>query len=75
LALVARAIGAGDTANAVETARQSLIFSSIIAILLTAAGFFFYREIISVSGFPLRIRDISEHFFRIFALSLGPNYI
>jgi multidrug resistance protein, MATE family len=75
LALVARAIGAGDTANAVETARQSLIFSSIIAILLTAAGFFFYREIISVSGFPLRIREISEHFFRIFALSLGPNYI
>jgi multidrug resistance protein, MATE family len=75
LALVSRAIGAGDTADAVETAKQSLIFSGIVAILLTAAGFFFYREIISVSGFPLRIREISEHFFRIFALSLGPNYI
>jgi multidrug resistance protein, MATE family len=75
LALVSRAIGAGDTANAVETVRQSLIFSFIVAVLLTAAGFFFYREIIAVSGFPLRIRELSEHFFRIFALSLGPNYI
>ena len=75
LALVSRAIGAGDTAKAVETVRQSLIFSFIVAVLLTAAGFFFYREIIAASGFPLRIRELSEHFFRIFALSLGPNYI
>ena len=75
LALVSRAIGAGRTEEAVETAKQSLLFSIFVALGLTVAGFVFTQQIISVSGFPVGIRDISEHFLRIFSLALGPNYL
>ncbi len=75
LALVSRAVGAGDIGKARETARQSLIFSILVALALTAAGFLLSNTIISASGFPLNIRDISGNFFRIFILALGPNYI
>ena len=75
LALVSRAIGAGDRQRAVDVSKQSLIFSFVIALGLTMTGIVFSREILSLSGFPPKIMDISEHFFRIFALSLGPNYI
>jgi MATE family multidrug resistance protein len=75
LALVSRAIGAGNSKEAIETARQSLLFSVVIAIGLMVIGLFFSREIISLSGFPLKIRPISEDFLKIFAFALGPNYI
>ena len=75
LALVSRAIGAGDRQRATEVSKQSLIFSFVIALGLTIAGIVFNHEILTLSGFPPEILDISEHFFRIFALSLGPNYI
>jgi len=75
LALVSRDFGAGDYPNAVATAKQSLLFSVLMAIGLTAAGTVFAGEIIAVSGFPPRIREVSENFLRIFSLALGPNYI
>ena len=75
LALVSRAVGAGNTKNALETAKQSLLFSVFIAVALTAAGLVFSKEVISASGFPAKIQDISEHFFKVFSLALGPNYI
>jgi MATE family multidrug resistance protein len=75
LALVSRAIGAGNTEKAVETAKQSLLFSVIVALGVMATGLFFAKEIISVAGFPAKISEISENFLRIFSLALGPNYI
>jgi MATE family multidrug resistance protein len=75
LALISRAVGSGDRKRAVSVARQSLIFSLVIAAAITAACLLFYREIISFAGFPSATRIISEKFLRIFALSLGPNYI
>ncbi|HRT27247.1 MAG TPA: MATE family efflux transporter, partial [Syntrophales bacterium] len=50
LALVSRSIGAGDFRNAVEVGRQSLIFSVIIAVILTGSGLLFYREIVLLAG-------------------------
>jgi putative MATE family efflux protein len=75
LALVSRAIGAGNYQDAIGTAKQSLIFSVIVTLGLMVAGLVFTREIISTSGFPVKIRDISENFLKIFVLALGPNYI
>lgn len=75
IALVSRAIGSGDINKAREIARQALIFSVFVAIALSVSGFLFSEVIIAVSGFPPAIRDISENFFRILALALGPNYI
>jgi MATE family multidrug resistance protein len=65
LALVSRSIGAGDRNTAVEISKQSMLFSVLIAIVLTLIGIVFSVE----------IRDISNHFFKIFAFALGPNYL
>lgn len=75
LAIVSRAIGSGNFERAVEIARQSLILSLCIAVLLTIPGLIFHSEIIALMGFPLKIREISENFLKIFALALGPNYL
>ena len=75
LALASRAIGAGNFPRASEIGRQSLLFSAIVAILLTLAGSLFYREIVTVAGFPAGIRGIAETFLKIFSLALGSNYI
>ena len=75
LALISRAIGSGDKKKAISVARQSLIFSMVVAAAITASCLVFYREIISFAGFPADTRIIAEKFMRIFALSLGPNYI
>jgi MATE family multidrug resistance protein len=75
LALVSRAVGAGDDKKAIEIARQSLLFSIAVAAGITSGCFVFYREIIAFAGFPEVTRDMAERFLRIFALALGPNYI
>lgn len=75
LALVSRAVGAGHTGKALEISRQSLIFSVLVAIGLSAFGLVFRREIIAVAGFPGEIRLIAETFLKIFALALGPSYL
>jgi putative MATE family efflux protein len=75
LALVSRAVGAGHSGKALEISRQSMIFSLMVAAGLSSFGFVFRREIIAVAGFPVEIRLIAETFLKIFALSLGPNYL
>jgi MATE family multidrug resistance protein len=75
LAMVSRAIGSNNFRRALEFAKQSVSFSVLIAIGLMITGFIFYREIIAIAGFPIRIREVSENFLKIFALSLGPTYI
>jgi putative MATE family efflux protein len=75
VALVSRSLGSGDFPKAITYARQSLIFGALIGIGLTVGGLIFYREIIATAGFPMEIREIAETFLRIFAFSLGPNYL
>lgn len=75
IALIARSAGAGDLHGAVKIARQSLIFGVLAAGLLMAAGLVFYRQIIAIAGFPKDIQPIAWRFVRIFAMSLGPNYV
>jgi MATE family multidrug resistance protein len=75
VALVSRAIGARDFPRAMEGAKQSLIFGTVIALGLTIIVFTFCREIIATVGFPMNIREIAETFLRIYAFSLGPNYL
>jgi MATE family multidrug resistance protein len=75
VALVSRSIGAGDLTRAMEVARQSLIFGSLVAAVLTLAGFFLSREIVVVAGFPEKIREIAETLLQIFSIALGANYL
>ncbi len=74
VAMVSRAVGGGDFKRANDVARQSLLFSVVIAASFMAAGLLFYREIIALAGFPKEIRPIAETFFRIFSLAMGSNY-
>lgn len=74
-ALVARAIGAGDTGRAVEVARQSLLFGAVTAALIMAVFLFLIDEIIALAGFPAPIRDIAKDFLRIYSFALAANYI
>ncbi len=75
LALVSRAIGSGNFKKATGIAKQSILFSIIVAVCLMFIGLTFYKEIISLAGFPFKIREVSENFLRIFALAIGSNYI
>jgi MATE family multidrug resistance protein len=75
VALVSRAVGAGDFPKALQSAKQALIFGTIIAAGLTVTVLTFYREIIAAVGFPMEIREIAETFLRIYAFSLGPSYL
>ena len=75
LALVSRAIGAGNVKRAVDIARQSIIFSVIVAVVMMFLFLVFNREIISLAGFPVEIQGIAEIFLKIFTFALGPNYI
>jgi MATE family multidrug resistance protein len=75
LALVARAIGTGNREKALEVSRQSMLFSGLVALALMVPGVVFYRQFIALAGFPPAIRQIAENFLRIFALSIGPNYL
>lgn len=75
VALVSRAIGAEDLARATEVARQSLIFGSLVAAVLTLVGYFLAREIVALAGFPEEIREIAETLLRIFSVALGANYL
>jgi MATE family multidrug resistance protein len=75
LALVSRAVGAGDSKSATEATRQSLIFSVVVATGLTIIGYVFNRQMIAFSGFSPTISEISARFLKIFSLALGPNYI
>jgi putative MATE family efflux protein len=75
LALIARAVGAGDQDKAISAAGQSLTLGLIVSIAFTAACLLFYRPIIAIAGFPSEIRDIAETFLIIFSFALGPNYL
>jgi MATE family multidrug resistance protein len=75
VALVSRAIGAGDFERATDVARQSLIFGCLVAAVLTLVGVLLSREIVAAAGFPEKIREIAEALLRIFSIALGANYL
>lgn len=75
VALLSRAVGAGDYEHARSAAWQSLLFGTLCAFALMAAGITFHGHIISIAGFSGDIRQIAGDFFVIFALALVPNYI
>jgi multidrug resistance protein, MATE family len=75
LALVARAEGAGDSAQAVVVARQAMMFGSIVALAITVIGLVFYRQVVTLTGFPDEIAEIAGNFLQVYALALGFNYL
>jgi putative MATE family efflux protein len=75
LAVISRAVGAGDEERAIDAAKQSLLLGLLISIAFTVGCLIFYRSIISAAGFPQEITDIAENFLKIFAFALGPNYL
>jgi Na+-driven multidrug efflux pump len=62
VALVSRAIGAGDFPKAMESAKQPLFLGAMIALGLTITVLALCREIIATVGFPMEIREIAETF-------------
>jgi MATE family multidrug resistance protein len=75
VALLSRAVGAGNFEHARSVARQSLLFGSLCALVLMTVGIVFQNQIVSMAGFSGDIREKAVEFFAIFALALVPNYI
>ncbi len=75
VAIVSRAIGAGDFPEALSVARQSLVFGAAVAAVLTIMVVLFCRDIVLFAGFPPETLEIAADFLRIFGLTLGPNYL
>ena len=75
IAVVSRAVGACNFGRAVEVARQSMYFGTIVAVLITACTLVWHRELVELAGMPPEIRDVASDFLRIFAFALGPNYL
>jgi putative MATE family efflux protein len=74
VAIVSRAVGAGDQEEAKQASRQCLGFGLIIALVLMIAGLGIPRIIVAAAGFPREISEMAVVFLRIFSLSLGFNY-
>jgi len=75
VAMLSRAVGAGNFEDALASARQSLLFGILCALMLMFGSLIFYQQIISLAGFSGNTREIAIVFFMIFALALAPNYI
>ncbi len=75
VAILSRSIGAGKFDDAVSTARQSLLFGAICAIVLTLPGFLFKDVIIALSGFTGDVRETAVKFFVVYVFALAPNYL
>jgi putative MATE family efflux protein len=75
VAILSRAVGADNAESAISTARQSLVFGTACAFVLTVAGILFSDFLISLAGFSGDIRKIAGEFFVILALALVPNYL
>lgn len=66
-ALVARAVGAKDKPEAERIAKQSLVISMLLSLLIAAAGMFYSREIIGMMGATEEVTVIGAGFLRIIA--------
>lgn len=75
VAMLSRAVGAGRFDDALSVARQSLVFGTACALVLTGVCLLFQDEIISLAGFSGNVRLIAVDFFVIFVFALAPNYI
>jgi MATE family multidrug resistance protein len=75
VALVSRAVGAGNVEDALSAARQSLLFGMTCSIALAAAVFLFHNQIIALAGFSGNTRQTAIEFFLIFTIALAPNYL
>jgi multidrug resistance protein, MATE family len=75
VALLSRAVGAGNFEDALASARQSLLFGVLCALVLMTGSLLLHDQIISLAGFSGKTREIAIVFFVIFALALAPNYI
>ena len=75
VAMLSRAVGAGNFEDALTEARQSLLFGVLSGLALMFGSLFFHDQIISLAGFSGNTREIAIVFFVIFAFALAPNYI
>ncbi|MDE3090682.1 MAG: MATE family efflux transporter, partial [Chloroflexota bacterium] len=66
-ALVARAIGAKDKADAERMAKQSLLLGAILSIGIGAIGFFFSDSIVRMMGATEDVTAIGAAFLRVVA--------
>src|SRR5512138_1004433 len=63
--LVAQAVGAGDTARAGRLGRQSLIWSVLFSIPLTALGFLLSGSIIGLFGLEPEVAQIGTQYLQV----------
>ncbi len=73
-ALVARSIGAGDKAGAERIAKQSLVITVALSVVIAATGLVFSDSIIAVMGATAEVTAIGGAFLRIvstFSIVMG----
>lgn len=75
VALLSRAVGAGQHEDALDIARQSLLFGLVTSVVLSIVWFVFRDWIIDIAGFTGDTGRIAGDFFVVFSLALAPNYM
>ncbi len=75
VALISRAVGAGNHAEALAFSRQSLLFGCVSALVFAVIGIFLKDVILSPARFTGETLTVARRFFAVFTLALVPNYI
>lgn len=70
VALVARAIGAGNREEANEVLKQSLVLGALLSIPLTLVGVGFARPLLSVFGAEPEVVDLGTAYIQVISLSV-----
>jgi putative MATE family efflux protein len=70
VALVARAIGAGDRAGANEVLKQSLVLGGLLSIPLTLLGVVFARPMLAVFGAEPDVVDLGAPYIQVISFSV-----
>jgi multidrug resistance protein, MATE family len=63
--LVAQAVGAGDTAQAGQLGRQSLLWSVLFSIPLSVLGYLLSRPIIGIFGLEPQVAEIGTQYLQV----------
>lgn len=70
IALVARAMGAGDRAEADHVLRQSLVLGALLSVPLTLIGVVFARPLLAVFGAAPDVVDLGTPYIQVVSLSV-----
>lgn len=75
MAMVARAVGAKDYDQAIYIATQSIIFNSVLAVILAAIGFLLSSHILKFMGVSDNVHQLALGYLRLMFMGVIPMFL